>query len=83
MCKSLKVVEKLKCIAVVLMAHGGYGYIKCQAKKLVNGEVKLTEVKLKLSLLFDMLESCEELQDVPKIFIIEACRKGNWKLFQK
>ena len=70
MCQNFKMVGKLKCIAVVIMAHGGYGYIKCQTKE-------LEEEKLKLRDFFSKLESCSELQDIPKIFIIESCRKGN------
>ena len=68
-CKGkIKAKENLKCIVVVLMAHGGFGYIKCYTDT-------FDEVKLELKFFFDLLERCSELREIPKIFIIEACRK--------
>ena len=67
--------DNLKCIAVVLMAHGGYGYIKCQTES-------LDPEPLELSFFFNLLESCSELNGIPKIFIIEACRQQTGMIYR-
>ena len=63
--------DEVSCCLVTLMSHGENGFIKMK-----------DDDKVSLEFIFDMFnnKNCPALHEKPKIFIIQACRGGKWRL---